>query len=157
MPNRTNVHETTATPNDPQFPDQWHYDNTGQTGGTIDADIDLPEAWERSPVLRKTVIAIMDSGVDYTHPDLVNNMWVNPGEIAGDGIDNDGNGYIDDIHGIDPFEGDSVPHGRRWSRNARCRNNRCGRRQRHRCHRRQLERQDHGASSRRRRLFRSRR
>ena len=44
-----------------------------------------------------------------SHPDLQANLWVNPGEIAGDGVDNDGNGYIDDINGIDPFEGDSVP------------------------------------------------
>ncbi|MCA9125525.1 MAG: tandem-95 repeat protein [Planctomycetales bacterium] len=95
--------------NDPQFPQQWHYDNQGQTGGKVDADIDLPEAWDSFTGSAQTVIAIIDTGVDYRHPDLAANMWVNPNEIAGDGIDNDNNGYIDDIYGIDPGEGDSDP------------------------------------------------
>lgn len=96
-------------PNDPQYPQQWQYDNQGQTGGKIDADIDAPEAWDLVTGSTQTVIAIIDSGVDYNHTDLRANMWVNPGEIAGDGIDNDANGYIDDIYGIDPFDGDSDP------------------------------------------------
>lgn len=99
----------TAVPNDPLFAQQWHYDNQGQTGGKVDADIDLPEAWETFTGSNQTVIAILDTGVDYTHPDLVTNIWVNPGEIPGDGIDNDNNGYIDDIYGIDPGELDSDP------------------------------------------------
>ncbi|MCA9134161.1 MAG: S8 family serine peptidase, partial [Planctomycetales bacterium] len=94
---------------DPQLPQQWHYDNQGQTGGTIDADIDLPEAWDTFTGSAQTVIAVIDSGVDYNHPDLIANMWINPGEIAGDGIDNDGNGYIDDIYGIDTINGDADP------------------------------------------------
>lgn len=98
-----------AVPNDPMFAQQWHYDNQGQTGGKIDADIDLPQAWETFTGSSQTVIAILDTGVDYTHPDLVSNIWVNPGEIAGDGIDNDNNGYIDDVYGIDPGERDSDP------------------------------------------------
>ena len=101
--------EIARVPNDPQFPQQWHYNNTGQTGGTVDADIDLPEAWDRFTGSSQTVIAVLDSGVDHTHPDLRANMWVNPGEIAGDGVDNDLNGYIDDIHGIDSFNRDSDP------------------------------------------------
>ncbi|GAB5405863.1 MAG: hypothetical protein Aurels2KO_40940 [Aureliella sp.] len=101
--------EYNAVPNDPRFDQQWHYDNQGQTGGTVDADIDLPEAWENFTGSEDVVIAVIDSGVDYTHPDLAPNMWRNPGEIAGDGIDNDGNGYIDDIFGIDPGSGDSDP------------------------------------------------
>ena len=96
-------------PNDPQYPQQWQYDNQGQTGGKIDADIDAPEAWDLVTGSTQTVIAVIDSGVDYNHTDLRANMWVNPGEIAGDGIDNDANGYIDDIYGIDPFSGDSDP------------------------------------------------
>ncbi len=96
-------------PDDQRYPEQWHYDNQGQTGGTVDADIDLPEAWDTFTGSNQTVIAILDTGVDYNHPDLIANMWINPGEIAGDGIDNDGNGYIDDIYGIDPGEGDTDP------------------------------------------------
>lgn len=101
--------EYNAVPNDPRFDQQWHYDNQGQTGGAVDADIDLPEAWDSFTGSENVVIAVLDSGVDYTHPDLAPNMWRNPGEIAGDGIDNDGNGYVDDIFGIDPGSGDSDP------------------------------------------------
>lgn len=103
------IMQVDRTSNDPRFSEQWGYNNTGQTGGTPDADIDLPEAWDRFTGSSQTVIAIVDTGVDYNHPDLRANMWVNPGEIAGDGIDNDGNGYIDDIYGIDPGSGDSDP------------------------------------------------
>lgn len=98
-----------AVPNDPLFPNQWHYDNTGQTGGTVDADIDLPEAWDIVTGSDQVVLASIDSGMDLTHPDIIDNLWVNPGEIAGDGIDNDNNGYIDDIHGIDGLDGDVIP------------------------------------------------
>ena len=86
------------TPNDPRFGNLWHLNNTGQSGGLADADVDMPEAWDinrgGSPT---TVIAVIDDGVQSTHPDL--NIWTNPGEIAGDGLDNDLNGWIDDIHG----------------------------------------------------------
>ena len=98
-----------VVPNDAQFGDMWQLDNLGQTGGTVDADIDAPEAWDIFTGSAQTVIAIIDSGTDYNHPDLQANMWRNPGEIAGDGIDNDGNGYIDDIFGIDAAEGTSDP------------------------------------------------
>ncbi len=102
-------HEFDNTPDDLLYPSMWQLDNTGQTGGRFDADIDAPEAWDTFTGSSQTVIAILDSGVDYTHPDLASNMWINPGEIAGDGIDNDGNGYVDDIYGIDPGEGDTDP------------------------------------------------
>ena len=55
------------------------------------------------------MVAIIDTGIDYTHPDLAANIWTNPGEIAGDGIDNDGNGYVDDVHGYDFVNNDGDP------------------------------------------------
>ncbi len=103
------ISEIQRTPNDPRFAEQWGFNNTGQTGGTVDADIDLTEAWDTFTGSSNTVIAVIDSGVDYNHADLRANMWVNPGEIAGDGLDNDGNGYVDDIYGIDTGLGDSDP------------------------------------------------
>jgi len=86
-------------PNDPYFDKQWHLDNNGQTGGTPDCDIDAPEAWEIETGDPNIVIAIIDSGVDDTHPDLIDNLWINEDEIPDNGIDDDNNGYIDDYHG----------------------------------------------------------
>lgn len=91
----------------------WGMHNTGQNGGKADADIDAPEAWAiHSGRNDAPIIAVIDTGIDYNHPDLKANMWTNPGEIAGDGIDNDGNGIIDDVHGYnaigdngDPMDG----------------------------------------------------
>jgi serine protease len=87
-------------PDDSSFADLWGMHNTGQTGGVADADIDAPEAWDISTGSHDVIIGVIDTGVDHTHPDLMANIWTNPAEIAGDGVDNDGNGYIDDIHGI---------------------------------------------------------
>ena len=96
-------------PNDPNFGDQWGLNNTGQNGGVADADIDAVEAWDITTGSSDVVVGVIDTGIDYTHPDLVDNIWVNPGEIANDGIDNDGNGYIDDIHGWDFANNDNNP------------------------------------------------
>ncbi len=71
--------------------------------------VDAPLAWEYSTGSREVVIAILDSGLDYTHPDLLPNIWVNPHEIAGNGVDDDQNGYIDDVHGIDAAAGSGDP------------------------------------------------
>jgi len=98
-----------TTPNDPSYPQLWGLNNTGQTGGTPDADIDAPEAWDIQTGNPNLVIGVIDSGVDYTHPDLVGNIWTNPGETAGDGIDNDSNGYIDDVRGWDFANNDNNP------------------------------------------------
>jgi len=95
-------------PNDTDFDQLWGLNNTGQTGGTPDADIDAPEAWDITTG-NGQVVGVIDSGVDYTHPDLVNNIWINPGEIANNGIDDDGNGYIDDVHGYDFVNNDGDP------------------------------------------------
>lgn len=98
-----------TTPSDPSFSSLWAMNNTGQTGGTVDADIDAVEAWDIHTGNDSVVVAVVDTGIDYNHPDLADNIWVNPGEIAGNGIDDDGNGYVDDIHGIDCANNDSDP------------------------------------------------
>ncbi len=98
-----------ATPNDPSFGSLWGLHNTGQTGGTPDADIDAPEAWDITTGSQSIIVGIIDTGVNYLHPDLAANMWTNPNEIPGDGIDNDNNNYIDDIHGINAITGSGDP------------------------------------------------
>jgi hypothetical protein len=86
-------------PNDPQFGALWGLHNIGQTGGAAGADIDAPEAWDAFTGSHQIIVAVIDTGIDHTHPDLAANMWVNPGEIPGNGIDDDGNGLVDDVHG----------------------------------------------------------
>lgn len=98
-----------ALPNDPSIPMLWGLDNTGQGGGTPDADIDAPEAWDITTGDPNFVVAVIDSGMDMLHPDLAANLWVNPGEIAGNSIDDDGNGYVDDVNGWDFSIGDNNP------------------------------------------------
>jgi subtilisin family serine protease len=103
------VVELAATqPNDPLLPEMWALENRGQTFGVVDADIDAPEAWDTSTGDPSVVVAVIDTGVDYTHEDLAANMWMNPGEVR-DGVDNDGNGYVDDIHGINAISGSGDP------------------------------------------------
>lgn len=103
------VVQTTKLATDPSFSQLWGLHNTGQTGGTPDADIDAPEMWDITTGSSDVVIAVIDTGVDYTHPDLAANIWVNPGEVPGDGIDNDGNGFIDDVNGWDFANNDNDP------------------------------------------------
>lgn len=95
-------------PNDPFFPLLWGLHNTGQSGGTPDADIDAPEAWGVQTGAQ-VVIGVIDTGVDYLHPDLAANIWTNPDEVPGNGIDDDGNGYVDDVHGWDFVNNDNDP------------------------------------------------
>jgi len=101
--------KTAVTPDDTRYDELWGMHNTGQTGGTADADIDAPEAWEISTGDRDIIVGVIDSGVDHSHPDLAANMWTNPGEIPNDGIDNDNNGYIDDMHGINAINDSGDP------------------------------------------------
>lgn len=103
------VHTQASIPSDPSFGALWGLHNTGQNNGIADADIDAPEAWTLSTGSRSVLVAVLDSGVDITHPDLEANIWTNPGEIPGNGIDDDGNGYVDDIHGWDFVNNDALP------------------------------------------------
>jgi subtilisin family serine protease len=97
-------------PNDPSFGQLWGLQNEGlNSEGVADADIDAPEAWSITTGSEEVVVAVIDTGVDPTHPDLAANMWVNDGEIAGNGVDDDGNGYIDDIHGINAITDSGDP------------------------------------------------
>ena len=90
-------------PNDPEFYQLWGLRNTGQTvngdPGTAGADIRALEAWHYWTGDPEFRIAVIDTGIDYTHPDLAANIWTNPGEIPDNGIDDDGNGWVDDVHG----------------------------------------------------------
>jgi len=103
------VYAETTTPNDTDFPELWGLHNTGQTvngsTGTADADIDAPEAWDICTGSSDVIIAVIDSGVAYDHPELAPNIWTNTGEVADNGVDDDGNGYVDDTQGWD-FVGD---------------------------------------------------
>lgn len=99
----------TLVPNDAALSQLWGLHNTGQTGGLADADIDAPEAWEIGTGSRAVVVGVIDTGVDRTHPDLAANMWRNPREIANNGRDDDGNGFVDDVFGWDFFSNDNDP------------------------------------------------
>jgi len=105
------------TPNDPSFPQEWGLNNTGQqvnfTSGTADADIDAPEAWSVSHGSPDVTVAVIDTGVDMAHPDLAQNIWINQGEncpgCRTNGIDDDGDGYVDDWRGWDFVNHDNDP------------------------------------------------
>jgi subtilisin family serine protease len=103
------VVEAFGTPNDPSFSSLWAMHNTGQTGGTPGADIGAVSAWNTTTGSHSVVVAVIDTGVDYTHPDLAANIFTNALDCNTDGVDNDGDGYVDDCHGIDTVNGDSDP------------------------------------------------
>ena len=110
-------------PSDPRFEEQWALDNQGQShritdyglrgkrqSGSPNSDVNAPEAWDVTTGSDEVVIAVIDSGVDIDHPDLAQSMWVNELEDAGTpGVDDDGNGYVDDVHGYDLQHDDPDP------------------------------------------------
>jgi len=99
-----------TTPNDALFGELWGLNNTGQASGVADIDINAPEAWDLTTGSATSgVITVIDTGVDYNHPDLAENVWTNPGEIAGNGLDDDNNGYVDDVHGINAITNSGDP------------------------------------------------
>jgi subtilisin family serine protease len=111
------IYTASAAPNDPRYAQEWGLNNTGQSisgsSGTADADIDAPEAWEYTTGSSDVVVAVIDTGVAMNHPDLANNIWINPGE-SGEGkesnnVDDDGNGKKDDWRGWDFVDSDNTP------------------------------------------------
>lgn len=107
------IYRTCLLPDDPSFSKLWGLNNTGQnvngTTGTADADMDGIEAWDVETGNPSVIVAVIDTGVDYNHPDLANNIWQNPGEIPGNSLDDDVNGYVDDVVGYDFQDGDNSP------------------------------------------------
>lgn len=87
-------------PDDPRFAEQWHLDNDGRSGGVAGADIGAIKAWTMTSGSPDVIVAVLDSGIDLEHPDLRASIWVNPGETKND-LDDDNNGYVDDIYGWD--------------------------------------------------------
>src|SRR5437016_4659724 len=98
-----------VVPNDPSFSSLWGLNNTGQSGGVVDADIDALEAWDITTGSSDVVVAVIDTGIDYNHQDLSANMFRNTLDCNSNGIDDDGNGHIDDCFGIDTLNNDSNP------------------------------------------------
>lgn len=104
-----------AVPTDSALTDGtlWGLKNTGQNGGTSGVDVDAERAWDITTGSDDVVVGVVDTGIRYTHQDLAANMWINPGESGGgketNGIDDDGNGYIDDVHGINAITGSGNP------------------------------------------------
>jgi len=108
------IYRAALVPNDPRFNEYWALKNTGQAvnggaAGTSGADMAVEKAWGVNTDCSTITVAVIDTGVDYNHPDLATNIWSNAGEIAGNGIDDDANGFVDDIRGWDFVQGDNDP------------------------------------------------
>ena len=104
---------TFGMPNDPAFHHQWGLHNVGQPVKSLPSqgagiDVDAPEAWDMGTGSHDVVVAIVDEGLDVTHPDLAANVWVNPGEIPNNRYDDDGNGLADDVNGWDFLNDDAT-------------------------------------------------
>lgn len=95
------TYKASIAADDTRYGDMWGLNGT--------YGIDAPNAWELTTGSSNVIVAVVDTGVDYTHPDLARNVWTNPYEVAGNGIDDDGNGYVDDIHGINTVTSSGDP------------------------------------------------
>jgi hypothetical protein len=106
------IYRLQGIPSDPLFGEQWGLHNTGQNiqgiAGSADADIDWPEAMDLFSPSDTVTVAVIDSGVAVDHPEILANTWVNPGEVD-NGLDDDGNGYVDDIFGWNFIDGNNFP------------------------------------------------
>jgi subtilisin family serine protease/subtilisin-like proprotein convertase family protein len=100
---RDSIVQAFDRPNDPYFNDLWGLNNSN------DKDIDAVEAWDTNKGNREVIVGVIDTGIDYTHRDLIDNLWTNPREIPDDQIDNDRNGYVDDVHGINAIVNNGDP------------------------------------------------
>lgn len=101
-----------ATPNDPDYVNQWQYVNTGQNGGVVGADLDIDKAWNITTggvtaTGDTIVVCVIDDGINQAHQDFGDNLWINHAEIPNNNIDDDNNGYIDDVHGWDIWDDDN--------------------------------------------------
>jgi subtilisin family serine protease len=107
------VRKTLVIPSDPLFPTQWALENVGQSiqghSGTPGADISALDGWDREQGDSSVIVAVIDTGIDWGHPDLISNIWLNAGEVPNNGIDDDGNRFIDDVRGWDFVNDDNDP------------------------------------------------
>ncbi|MES2696869.1 MAG: S8 family serine peptidase, partial [Verrucomicrobiota bacterium] len=106
---RDYIIHATATPNDPSFNRQWPLSNDGNNNGIVAADIGATSAWDVRNDASSVIVAVIDSGVKLTHPDLAANLWRNAAEIPNNGRDDDGNGYVDDVYGVNAINNSGNP------------------------------------------------
>ena len=102
---------TLLTPTDSAFTNGtlWALNNRGQNGGTAGADIGVTNAWNFTTGSTNVIVAVVDTGIRYTHQELTNQMWRNPDEVPGNGVDDDGDGFVDDVFGINAITGTGDP------------------------------------------------
>ncbi len=109
---RNVLHSLQVVPNDPRFSEQWSLHNTGQSvqgiTGTADSDIDWPEAMDLFAPIAYVTVAVIDTGVAIDHPEILSHLWVNVDELN-NGLDDDGNGYVDDVFGWNFIDGSNIP------------------------------------------------
>ena len=106
------IRQISRTPSDTFFLDGtlWGLNNNGQLGGVRGADISVTNAWDITVGSTNIIVAVLDTGIRYTHQDLVTQMWRNPGDVPGDGMDNDGDGIVDDVFGFNAITGSGDPN-----------------------------------------------
>lgn len=103
------ISANTVVPNDPLFPEQWHHESNGQQSADIDRDLNSTQGWNVTTGSSQSIIAVISTGIDYTHEDLAGKVWQNPGEIPNNRIDDDQNGYVDDVHGVNTSRNSGDP------------------------------------------------